>query len=44
MTMDTGSSDVFIKGENSPGDPKKRYVSGENYKSKPVVYIGYLDG
>lgn len=45
MSMDTGSSDVYIKGEkDAPGVPKKRYISGEDYKSKPIIRIGYLDG
>jgi hypothetical protein len=25
LSIDTGSSDLFIKGENSPGIPKKKY-------------------
>lgn len=42
--MDTGSSDVFIKGENAPGVPKQRYHSPDDYTKKPKIHIGYLDG
>lgn len=44
MSMDTGSADVFIKGEKSPGVPNKKYRSRSNYKKKPKIAIGYLDG
>lgn len=42
--MDTGSSDIFIKGENSTGVPEKKYQSGEDYMKLDQVFIGYLDG
>jgi hypothetical protein len=42
--MDTGSSDFFIKGENSPGMPIMKYKSNSNYNILPVIQIGYLDG
>lgn len=45
MSVDTGSADIFIKGEKSPGVPNKKYRCGSNYKKKqPQVAIGYLDG
>lgn len=45
LGVDTGSSDIFIKGEKrAPGLPKIRYISGENYLKNRVIRIGYLDG
>ena len=29
MSIDTGSSDIFIKGENTTGDPEIRYKCGQ---------------
>jgi len=28
MAIDSGSSDIFIKGENAIGEPKERYHCG----------------
>ena len=44
LSMDTGSSDIFIKGENTTGEPKKKYQSGESYLDLERYNIGYLDG
>jgi hypothetical protein len=44
LSMDTGSSDFFIKGENSPGVPTRKYKSNSNYNALPTIQIGYLDG
>ena len=44
LSMDTGSSDIFIKGENTTGEPKKKYQSGEGYLDLERYNIGYLDG
>ena len=43
--MDTGSSDIWIKGENATGKPKERYKCGQFCVNTHVHYsIGYLDG
>lgn len=43
--MDTGSSDFWIKGENSKGDPYYQYQCGCDYKSDRDQYtLSYLDG
>lgn len=45
MSIDSGSSDIFIKGEKSQGKPKQRYHCGDICIKKNEKYtIGYLDG
>lgn len=45
LSMDTGSSDIWIKGENMSGKPKERYSCGDFCVNTHVQYpIGYLDG
>lgn len=45
MTIDTGSSDIYIKGEHSRGVPGKRYVCGQwCIDNLPHYEIEYLDG
>lgn len=45
MSIDSGSSDIFIKGEDSKGKPKKRYHCGQICIDTHEHYqIGYLDG
>jgi hypothetical protein len=44
LSMDTGSSDFFIKGEAAPGSPSRRYKSNSRYTNLPTIKIGYLDG
>lgn len=45
MTIDSGSSDIFIKGENASGKPKNRFHCGQTCIDNNDHYrIGYLDG
>jgi len=45
MSIDSGSSDIFIKGENATGKPKRRYHCGQVCIDTHDHYkIGYLDG
>jgi hypothetical protein len=45
MDIDSGSSDIFIKGEDSIGLPKKRYHCGQScIDNNPHYSLGYLDG
>ncbi len=45
MGIDSGSSDIFIKGEDSAGKPKKKYHCGHECIDNSEHYrIGYLDG
>ena len=44
LSMDTGSSDIFIKGEKTKGEPKTKYKNNEDYKKLKPYYLGYLDG
>jgi len=45
MGIDSGSSDIFIKGEDSKGKPVKRYHCGKDCIDNSDHYtIGYLDG
>jgi hypothetical protein len=44
LNIDTGSSDIFIKGENSPGQPLKKYSCPDCLKKNQKISIGYLDG
>jgi hypothetical protein len=44
LSMDTGSSDFFIKGENAPGAPTLKYKSNQSFNTKGAITIGYLDG
>lgn len=45
MSIDSGSSDIFIKGESSVGKPKIKYHCGEVcIKTHDKYTIGYLDG
>jgi hypothetical protein len=44
LNVDTGSSDLFIKGENSPGSPTVKYTCPSCLKSNHKYRIGYLDG
>jgi hypothetical protein len=45
MDIDSGSSDIFIKGEDSVGLPKKRYHCGQScIDNNPHYSLGYLDG
>ena len=45
MSIDSGSSDIFIKGENAAGKPKRRYHCGQVCIETHDHYkIGYLDG
>ena len=41
--MDTGSSDIFIKGEGTKGQPETKYECTD-CKNNPYVMLGYLDG
>lgn len=45
MTIDSGSSQIFIKGENAKGEPKERYLCGQTcIKTNENKTIRYLDG
>jgi hypothetical protein len=45
MGIDSGSSDIWIKGENSQGEPTIRYKCGQSCIDKGDHYtVGYLDG
>ncbi len=45
MSIDSGSSDIFIKGEKSKGKPKIKYQCGDVCINTHDKYkIGYLDG
>ena len=45
MSIDSGSSDIFIKGEKSSGKPKIKYHCGDVCINTHDKYkIGYLDG
>lgn len=44
LNIDTGSSDLFIKGEQSPGKPANKYSCPSCQKNSPRISIGYLDG
>ena len=45
MSIDSGSSDIFIKGQKSQGKPKIRYHCGQTCIDNNSHYqIGYLDG
>jgi hypothetical protein len=44
LNIDTGSSDIFIKGEKSPGSPDNKYTCPSCMKSNQKISIGYLDG
>lgn len=44
LNIDTGSSDIFIKGESSAGNPVSKYSCPECLKNNQKVTIGYLDG
>jgi hypothetical protein len=37
LSMDTGSSDFFIKGEKSPGVPARKYKSKQNYMAMDKI-------
>lgn len=44
LNIDTGSSDIFIKGEGSPGTPANKYNCSECFAHNPKITIAYLDG
>ncbi len=44
LNIDTGSSDLFIKGEHSKGNPQNKYTCPRCLKKNKKVSIGYLDG
>lgn len=44
LNIDTGSSDIFIKGENSPGQPEKKYTCPVCMRVNKKLMIFYLDG
>lgn len=45
MQIDSGSSDIFIKGEQAKGQPKNRYQCGQTCINNNEHYVlGYLDG
>lgn len=45
LQVDTGSSDLFIKGEQTNGNPPKKYQCGQPcLSSSPRYNISYWDG
>lgn len=44
LNIDTGSSDIFIKGQDSPGAPANKYQCSECMDNNPKITIAYLDG
>lgn len=44
LNIDTGSSDIFIKGENSKGKPDKKYTCPVCKQKNQKYSISYLDG
>ena len=44
LNIDTGSSDLFIKGENSKGKPAIKYTCPICKKQNHRYTISYLDG
>jgi hypothetical protein len=44
LNVDTGSSDIFIKGEHSKGNPPNKYSCPQCLLQNPKLTIGYLDG
>lgn len=44
LNIDTGSSDIFIKGEHSAGNPVNKYQCSDCMERNKRVTIGYLDG
>lgn len=44
LNIDTGSSDLFIKGEQSKGNPANKYSCAECLKDNKKIRIAYMDG
>jgi len=44
LNIDTGSSDIFIKGEDSPGNPVCKYRCQSCKDNNNKYTISYLDG
>lgn len=44
MTVDTGSSDFFIKGETMTGIPSNKYQCAACMRDYPKTTLAYLDG
>jgi hypothetical protein len=44
LNIDTGSSDLFIKGENSAGSPSNKYSCPSCLRNNAYYRIGYMDG
>jgi hypothetical protein len=44
LNIDTGSSDIFIKGEQTKGSPNRKFSCPACFKSNPKYSISYLDG
>jgi hypothetical protein len=44
LNIDTGSSDLFIKGESTPGSPSQKYSCPSCRKNGKKITIAYLDG
>lgn len=44
LNIDTGSSDLFIKGENTPGSPAQKYSCPSCKANGKKITIAYLDG
>jgi hypothetical protein len=44
LNIDTGSSDLFIKGEEAIGSPRVKYSCRECLKNNKKYTISYLDG
>lgn len=44
LSVDTGSSDLFIKGEELEGNPLRKFSCKKCVEENQYVKIGYLDG
>lgn len=44
LNIDTGSSDIFIKGENSPGNPVNKYSCSKCLEQNEKIILSYIDG
>lgn len=44
LNIDTHSSDIFIKGENSPGNPVDKYSCPKCLEQNEKIILSYIDG
>lgn len=44
LNIDTSSSDIFIKGESSPGNPVNKFSCSECIVRNEKIVVNYVDG